>query len=160
MKQLIGTSAAYNVWANDKIAEILKGIDNDLLDEPVVSSFPTLRKTVYHIWDAEFIWLSRLQGEAITYWPSEKFNAETPIDGILEVSKGLLDIVQQHNDEWLNTVCEYYNTKGQKFTQQYYQILMHVFNHSTFHRGQLITMLRTLGVTNLVSTDLITYFRQ
>jgi uncharacterized damage-inducible protein DinB len=41
-----------------------------------------------------------------------------------------------------------------------YEIIMHCMNHSTFHRGQIVTMLRTAGVTNLFSTDLITYYRE
>lgn len=160
MKQIIGLNAAYNLWANKRIAEILKNAEPELLDEPVVSSFPTLRKTVYHVWDAEYIWLRRLEGESISYWPSEKLTSETPIDGFLEVSNKLLDIVKYHDDEWLNEVCEYSNLKGNKFVQPKFQVLMHVFNHSTFHRGQLVTMLRTVGVTDLVSTDFITYLRQ
>ncbi len=160
MKQIIGLQAAYNVWANKRIAEILKGIDSKLLDKEVTSSFPSLRKTVYHIWDAEYIWLRRLQGESISYWPSERLGAETAIDGFLEVSGELLDIVRHNDDEWLNEVCENTNLKGDRFVQPKFQVLMHVLNHSTFHRGQLVTILRNLGVSELVSTDLITYLRQ
>lgn len=160
MKQIVGLQAAYNVWANKRIAEILRKVEPDLLDAPVVSSFPTLRKTVYHIWDAEYIWLKRLEGESISYWPSEKLTSETPIDGFLKVSDMLLNIVKYNDDNWLNEICEYSNMRGDKFVQPRFQVLMHVLNHSTFHRGQLVTMLRNLEVTDLVSTDLITYLRQ
>jgi uncharacterized damage-inducible protein DinB len=41
-----------------------------------------------------------------------------------------------------------------------YEMLAHVFNHNTYHRGQLITMLRQVGVTDLPQTDLIFFYRQ
>ena len=43
-------------------------------------------------------------------------------------------------------VFQYYNSKKEHFKSPVYQMLMHVFNHGTYHRGQLVNMLRQLGV--------------
>ena len=49
--------------------------------------------------------------------------------------------------------------KGEPFTDSVEDTLFHVVNHSTYHRGQIITMLREAGETKVVSTDLIHYLR-
>ncbi|MES1222732.1 MAG: DinB family protein, partial [Bacteroidota bacterium] len=52
----------YNLWANKRIAEVMMNTDGALLSKEIASSFPSIRKTVFHVWDAEFIWLKRLYG--------------------------------------------------------------------------------------------------
>ncbi|MEI9934102.1 MAG: DinB family protein [Ferruginibacter sp.] len=69
--------------------------------------------------------------------------------------------------EWATTVTEeallqlfsYKTFKGDPFTQPLYEVVFHVFNHSTYHRGQLVTILRQLGVEKIPSTDLIVFYR-
>ena len=53
----------------------------------------------------------------------------------------------------------YKNLKGDPFEDRIEDTLFHVVNHSTYHRGQIITMLREAGVAKVVSTDLIHYLR-
>ena len=54
----------------------------------------------------------------------------------------------------------YKNTKKDQFKQPVYEMLLHLFNHQTYHRGQLITMLRQSGETNIPNTDLISFLRK
>lgn len=159
MKETVGLMVAYNVWANKRMANILEGLTDEQLDRHVVSSFPSIRKTVYHIWDAEYIWLQRLYGKSLQHWPSKQFGNEVPIGNFVQVSEELLELVRENSDDWLNVVCNYSNTKGQEFATPRFHVLQHLMNHSTFHRGQLVTMLRNVGVEELVSTDLIAYLR-
>ena len=44
---------AYNLWANGKFVEILKNTEDNLFEKEVTGSFPSLKKTICHIWDAE-----------------------------------------------------------------------------------------------------------
>ncbi len=55
---------------------------------------------------------------------------------------------------------DYENSKGEQFKQPIFQMLLHVFNHGTYHRGQLVTMLRQLGVENIPATDFIVWSRE
>ncbi|MCW5907689.1 MAG: DinB family protein [Chitinophagales bacterium] len=152
----------FNAWANGKIVEILKNLDESLLDKELKSSFPTIRKTVYHIWDAELIWFRRIKGEQATTWPSEDLN-ETFL-GSLErwqkTSEEIAAFVKTKDKHYLNGTITYTNTKGLQFTNRIEDLLFHLVNHGTFHRGQLITMLREVGEEKLPSTDLIAYIRQ
>ena len=63
------------------------------------------------------------------------------------------------NEEVINSELTYKNSRGEQFNQPVSEILLHVFNHGTYHRGQLVTMLRALGVTNLPATDFIVWSR-
>ncbi len=152
---------AYNVWANGKIAEFIAKADEKLFDTEVKSSFPTLRKTVYHVWDAEFIWLKRLQGESLNDWPSKNFTGSKAeaLKAWTDGSKSLHDFIAGKDETYCQEVCHYKNVKGDAFKSTVEEIIMHVVNHSTFHRGQMVTILRQLGFTELSSTDLITFTR-
>ncbi len=152
----------FNAWANGKIVEILKNLDESLLDKELKSSFPTIRKTLYHIWDAELIWFKRIKGEQATTWPSEDLD-ETfagALNSFLKTSEELTNFVSMKDKLFLEKRISYTNTKGLSFSNNIEDILYHVVNHSSFHRGQLITMLSELGETKFPPQDLIAYLRQ
>ncbi|HMX78573.1 MAG TPA: DinB family protein, partial [Chitinophagaceae bacterium] len=64
------------------------------------------------------------------------------------------------SDISLEHTIQYYNTKKENFKQPVWQIVLHVVNHSTYHRGQLINMLRQVGVEKLPHTDFIYWTRK
>lgn len=160
MKAIVMQHAAYNVWANTRMVELLKKQDH-LLDKEVKSSFPTLRKTVFHIWDAEYIWLQRLKGQSIDNWPSKLFDQRISLDKLVLNSKEFHDFLQEKDEDYYTASTGYRNTRGESFSNTNHGIAMHCMNHSTFHRGQAVTMLRSLGYEdNVDSTDLIAYLRE
>lgn len=152
---------AYNSWANRKVGSFILNAPESLFDEEVKSSMTSLRQTVYHIWDAEFIWMRRIQGESLHDWPSKNFNGtrDETIAAWTEGSEILEDFVKNQEFSFGSVIVSYRNLKGDLFQNSVEQIIMHVVNHSTFHRGQIVTILRGLGYTDLASSDLITYLR-
>jgi uncharacterized damage-inducible protein DinB len=152
---------AYNDWANSKLAEILSSVEPSLIDTETPSSFDTIKKTVYHVWDAQEIWFTRLKGNEITDWPSKSFTGsfEEGLKLFVESSKALHDFIASKDRDFLDKQIHYKNMKGVEYAQPVEDILFHLVNHGTFHRGQVVTMLRTLGHTNLQNTDLISYMR-
>jgi uncharacterized damage-inducible protein DinB len=161
MDNYIHTLARYNAWANARIATRLSNLTSLILDFNLHSSFPTIRKTVFHVWDAEAIWLSRLQGTSLTSFPSKNFPPDTNPIEFVKTSESFAEFVLNMNNDALNTSCDYKNIAGESFTSLKKEMILHCMNHSTFHRGQVVTMLRTAGVeSGIPSTDLITYFRE
>ena len=159
MKSIVEQHTSYNVWANTIIVEQLTQ-HPDLLDIEVKSSFATLRKTLLHIWDAEYIWLQRLKGESIENWPSKDFEPGISLGKMVENSGAFNTFVKEQEETFFSSSTVYKNLKGDSFTTSNHGIIMHCMNHSTFHRGQLVTMLRGLGHEGtLPSTDLITFLR-
>jgi uncharacterized damage-inducible protein DinB len=157
-KELILQYVNYNCWANQCIADVLVKTDPSLLDQEVKSSFPSLRKTVHHIWDAELAWMSRMKGEVLAWPPTAQFK-NPAIDQFVQTSQDFADFVNSKDEAFLNTETTYKNSKGETYTTINSGIIMHCMNHSTYHRGQLITLLREVGVTVLPSTDLIAFLR-
>ena len=113
------------------------------------------------MWGAQNIWLRRLKGESLTTWPHEpnQDSKEGQLNGLVQSAQNILDLVTSKEDAFLNSLYAYTNMKGEPFRDSVEDTLFHVVNHSTYHRGQIITMLREAGVTNVAGTDLIHYLR-
>ena len=153
----------YNYWANERLLSLIaKGLRDELLDVEIVSSFSSLKKTIYHLWDAEFIWLKRLKGESLNDWPSKNFNGtfSEAKEKILLNDQLFIDFVEGLNDVKLLESFSYKNIEGKTFSNPRWESVHHCMNHSTYHRGQIVTMLRQLGITNIPSTDFISFCRK
>ncbi|HMI79169.1 MAG TPA: DinB family protein [Ferruginibacter sp.] len=162
MKQLLQQCAAYTIWANQKIFDCIINLSDDQINREIVSSFSSIQKTVLHMLDAESAWWQRLKLEEKMYVPSADFS-----DSFLELVKK----VNQQSltwKEWVDSATEvqlqhvfaYQNTKKEQFKQPVYEMLLHLFNHNTYHRGQLVTMLRQLGVDKIPPTDFSVFCRK
>lgn len=150
----------YNLWANTKVADILRTIDDKIYFQENNSSFSSIAKTVLHMWGAEFTWLTRMQGESLSAWPSANVTDKTKaLDGLISSSSNLVSFIQSKDESFLKSTYSYKNMKGEPFVDPFEDTLFHVVNHGTYHRGQIITMLRQSGTTTVPSTDLIHYLR-
>lgn len=153
---------AYNAWANRRIGQYLQAAGPTVADEPITSSFPTIRKTFYHLWDAQVIWHQRLRGVSANAWPSHGFTG-TLTDAINAVNHSSDEFVRYCENLTENdarTDISFHALDGTAFHNTAEEIILHVVNHGTFHRGQIITMLRNAGFTAVGSTDLIRYYRE
>ncbi len=157
MKVILLKLAAYNVWANTKIINLLKAQAPQLIEKEIASSFNSIHKTLIHMADAEYVWHCRLTTISYTEIPSK---TEKPIDILKETSQKMLDLVQSKEDNYFSKSTAYKNMKGEDFTNVNDSILLHVFNHGTFHRGQVISMMRNAGFKgHIESTDFIAFER-
>lgn len=160
MKELLLHLAKYNVWANDKFIKELQKLNDEQLNKEIVSSFPSIRKTIYHMWSAEFIWLQRLHLIEQPIWIGSDYDGDfaTAVEKWKESSNKLVEFVeQQKNDDAFTHVVQYYNLKKQSNKMPVYKALMQVLNHATYHRGQLVTMMRQAGVKKIPATDFMLY---
>jgi len=152
---LIDQFSAYDLWANTRLVERLSREAEAVLDTPVKSSFPSLRATLLHIRDAEHVWLCRLQGTKHN-WPAEP---DMAIGTLLKHTVLLRDHVRSMDDHALERICTYHDLKGNTHVQPGWQLLMHCFNHSSYHRGQVVTLMRGLGLEEIPTLDLVVYQR-
>ena len=161
MKQLLASFAHYEYWANEQLLAVIGSLTEEQQQQEIISSFSSVQKTCLHTWDASAIWWQRLQKAEEIIVPSLSFHPS-----MKEIEKGLL----QQNMQWiewirsategdLEYVLPYRNMKGDPFAQPVHEILLHLNNHGTYHRGQLVTMLRQLGVEKIPQTDYILYSR-
>lgn len=78
---------------------------------------------------------------------------------IIENDKAWIDFIETSGDAFLQTQFRYKSLDGTEYHNMVAEAVLHCMNHSTFHRGQLITLFRQLGFKKLFSTDLIAFSR-
>jgi uncharacterized damage-inducible protein DinB len=162
MKEIIIQLAAFNVWANHLLLTTVSQLSEEQQTVEVKSSFPSLYKTVLHMLDAESIWWQRLKLQEKIDVPSQSFSGDMQAlsTQLQQQDKLWHEWVAGANEHALQHEFIYYNSRKERFKQPVYQMLLHLFNHNTYHRGQLITMLRQLGVEKLPQTDFIVWSRR
>ena len=162
MKKMLAHYAAYNLWANNRLIEVINNLTDEQVDREIMSSFSSIRKTVLHLWDVENIWWQRMKLVEVQIWQSDNYTGS-----LMELNNNLLAQSKQWK-EWIDIATEaalehefiYRNSKKDQFKQPVYEMLLHLFNHQSYHRGQLITMLRQVDEKNIPNTDLISFLRK
>lgn len=98
--------------------------------------------------------MQRLHGFSMAKWPDFDFTFEK----LIFQSDELAVFAQAKSEIELKYFVTYKNTKGELFKKSIADILVHVSNHSTYHRGQINARLRSLDAdVNIFSTDYIYY---
>ncbi len=161
MKSYFIKLTSYNLWANRLITSFINEAGDAAFDLNQSGSFPTIRGTLDHISGAEKIWLLRLQGTSLNEWPSKETqgNRTERCSQLISVSESFAGFTKDADEGFFSEILSYKNLKGDSFTGSVSDIMAHVMNHSTFHRGQIVNLLRGAGFTNLKSTDFITFTR-
>lgn len=161
MKKFIRDYAAFNVWANNKLCDVVNTLSDEQFNMEMKSSFPTIKETIQHIMDTQDIWMERFEGRSPTSWPSGNFQYKKELtEALRNSSKKLEEKARQYSKKKLKDEIAYTTLKGISGNSAAIEMFAHVMNHGTYHRGQLITMLRMAGITELPATDLIAYFRE
>ena len=161
MKELLQQYASYNVWANQRLLDVARQLTEEQLNQQMVSSFSSIYKTVLHMLDAENIWWQRMKLEERIERPSDTFTGDFGELGkkLLQQCRLWEDWVKNASELQLQHVFAYQNTRREQFKQPVKEVLLHIFNHGTYHRGQLIDMFHQLGIEKLPATDFIVYTR-
>ncbi len=152
---------AFNRWANARMRAAVAPLSDEEFTRDLKSSYPSVRATSMHIMTSEWIWLARWLGTSPSGMP-EEWNSYTR--GQIEVEWNAIEtgqraFVEKLADGDLDRTVAYRNIKREHHTNLLWQLLRHTVNHSTYHRGQITTMLRQLGHTP-PTTDLVVYFRE
>lgn len=157
----VRTLYSYTEWANERIIETLRDMSEEQFTRRIESSFPSLRDTLAHIVMAEWVWLRRWKGEsptAVPAWCEGAPSLDTIVENLRAVETERRELIESLTDEDLRRDIAYRSIKGDPFTTRLDHQIAHVANHSTYHRGQITTMMRQIGVTP-PSTDMIVYIR-
>lgn len=162
LPDLLRHYAAYNAWANAEMVMWLAAKDPELMTREVPSSFPTLQLTVLHLLDAEQIWHRRMLGDPNLVFPSKTFvgDFEDAAASLLHCSNNLLEFLHGQPDEFFEKSFPYGMFNGDQVVSTVPHMVLHCLQHSTFHRGQLVTIGRSLGLTDPPKTDYIYFTRK
>ena len=157
MKQLIISFAEYDLWANQQLLELILALSDDEQLREIKSSFPSVHKTCSHLWDTYCRWWQRLQNVNAINGPvlASDYSTREVVNEIITLNKKWINWVKTASVSDLEEMLTYQLTNGETIQQPVSHILLHLFNHGTYHRGQLVTLLRQLGVEQIPQTDFI-----
>jgi uncharacterized damage-inducible protein DinB len=151
----------YNQWADRRTLDACASLTNEQFTRNLGSSFGSVRDTLAHLYGAEWVWNERFQGRAPSGLPgSSAYPDLASVRAKLEeMDRYYLDFVSKLTQQDLDRVIRYKSLTGEEFSNPMWQSLHQLSNHATYHRGQVVTLLRQLGVKP-VSTDLILFYRE
>jgi uncharacterized damage-inducible protein DinB len=152
---------AYTDWASDRIAGAIRGLSEEQFTRHLVSSFPSIRDTLAHIASAEWIWLKRWMGESPQEAPgwTNAPSLATLSDQMHRIAAERQEYLGTLANERIGSILHYRSIKGDPFAMPLEQTLIHCANHSTYHRGQLVMMLRQVGA-GAPTTDYTIFIRE
>lgn len=148
MKEFFLKWYAYNAWANRRVLACLE--QQNVTDEKILT-------VMGHLLAANFIWLNRIKGlpkSEYKLWGSYPLAIlKTMVE---EADRQWSGYIQSQTD--FNRILKYQNYVGDYFENNVEQIMIHLVNHGSYHRGQVAMLLRQKGLEP-VNTDYITYDR-
>jgi uncharacterized damage-inducible protein DinB len=152
----------YNYWARDRALASAGRLPPDQLSQNLGSSFGSVLGTLVHIYSAEWIWNRRWHGESPSaHVDTSRFvSAGALREAWLPLEQETRSFVEGLGPDGLSRTLEYRMMSGQPSTSVYWQMIVHVVNHGTYHRGQVATMMRQLGSKPAESTDMVVFFRE
>lgn len=160
MRDYIKISWEYNIWAADRLLGAAADLsDGDFLRD-LGDGVGSVRSKLAHICGADSVWLGRIEGDSSPVMPPpEEFPSARELRTRQEaIHRRFLEIVNEAEPVRRSRKIAYRNLKGVEFETPLDEILMHVANHGTYHRGQAASLIRRLTGTPPV-TDLIEFFR-
>jgi uncharacterized damage-inducible protein DinB len=151
----------FNAWANARTVAPCAELSSEEFLRPNGSSFPSVRETLAHIYGAEWIWLERWQGRRPANLPKpEDFADLAALRARWDVTaRELLEFVHSRTAEQLQASNQIFAFDGTAYTHPLWQMMQHLVNHGSYHRGQVATFLRQLG-HKPQPTDLIRFYRE
>jgi uncharacterized damage-inducible protein DinB len=138
----------YEIWANQKIISSIEKFAPH--DQQILRLFS-------HILSAQTIWLQRLNNQPNLTNAWQVLGVEECKMQMQKNHEELFELLHKIDD--FNHKITYQNTKGEYFENSIYQILTHLFNHSSYHRGQIVFCLKNY-TQELPVTDWIFYLRE
>jgi uncharacterized damage-inducible protein DinB len=151
----------YNLWADLRTLDACATLTNEQFTRDLGSSFGSVRDTLAHLYGAEWLWNERILGRAPAgLSPASAFPDLAAVRAKLEeMDRYFIDFASKATPQDLERVIRYKTAAGKEFSNPLWQSLHQLTNHATYHRGQIVTLLRQLGAKP-VSTDLIGYYRE
>jgi uncharacterized damage-inducible protein DinB len=148
MKAHLQRFAAYNRWANARLYEAALALSEAEYRRDVGAFFKSMHGTLNHLLLTDRLWLKRLTGEG---------DHPNRLDAIIHEERSDLAMARADQDDRiigyvagldeaaLQEMYRYQNTAGKEFEDRRSDILVHLFNHHTHHRGQAHTILSICG---------------
>lgn len=138
----------YNYWARDRQLKVCATLTEDKFKHPLGGSFSSLRDTLVHMVAVERLWLERWRGKTPqSLLRPEEFPTLPSVQQYwYEVEREMREYMSNLNEEVIEQSVTCVSTRGHTWTYTLWRMMLHLLNHQSYHRGQVTTLLRQLGV--------------
>ena len=152
----------YHYWARDRLFPQLETLTQEQLRRPLGNSFSSVFDTVVHLYGADWIWRSRWDGVSPTALPAPDIfqDLASVRSAWADEEQRIRAVVHRLGPDGITRPIDYRGWDGRVQAQPFWQMLQHLVNHGSYHRGQVTTMLRQMNVPPAKSMDLIAYYRE
>ena len=156
------TLVDYHYWARDRVLAAVEPLTTEQFTRNLGNSFPSVRDTLVHLFSADWVWCSRWEGgnPRAMLDPAIYPDVATLRAAWVDHEQKVRGILAQCGEQGIARVIEYRMFTGVAQAQPFWQILQHLVNHGSYHRGQITTMLRQLDAAPPKSVDLISFYRE
>jgi uncharacterized damage-inducible protein DinB len=152
---------AFSSWATNRILDAVTQLSDEQFRRDMKASHGSIYRTLAHMVGAEKIWLERWTGK-----PNPVFMKPEEVPSLRDIKARWEQVgydtakfFGSMTDKKLQDTFTMATASGEQHTHTFAQALLHVVDHSTYHRGQIITMLRQMGITP-PTTGMIVFFRE
>jgi uncharacterized damage-inducible protein DinB len=158
-KDYIKQAYDYTYWANQRYYAVTEALTQEQLHQMQGHSWGDVHGTLVHMMSSEWVWLQRWHGTS----PKAHLDKnDFPTLAALkkrwrEVETEMRGFIEAQTDDSLQSVIKYNNFSGETFQVPLWQMLAHVANHETHHRGELAAMYALMGVAH-PEEEMIQYF--
>lgn len=153
----------YHYWARDRLLDAVEALSPEQLTRDMGSSFRSVRDTLVHLCHTEWVWHQRWNGTSPS-GPPQQPEAFADVASIrrlwAEQERDVRAFVDALGEAGIARTIDYRNVAGQAWRSAFWQLLQHLVNHGSYHRGQVTTMLRQMGAAPAKSMDLIAFYRE
>ena len=156
----------YTEWANTRVLDAAEKLRPDELLRDVHISHTSILGTLLHMAGADWLWLERWGGNSPVgddVWAGWQPDDARSLPQVREKWQAVIDsrdaYLKNVSDADLSRELGYRRFTGEPYSLPLDQQMMHVVNHATLHRGQIVGMIRQLGITP-PPTDLLWYLME
>ncbi len=159
MQPLLHSLYAYNDWANGKIVALCDGLTDEQLDQPRAIGFGTLRATLFHILNADLVWMERWRRLPWRPFPKDPagMSLSAMAESLCQVSDQRTQLIDEHSHNDWSEIIEYQDSQQTPYKHRLHDLLLHVFFHGVHHRAQALSYLKSFGRTIPGGIDYIFY---
>lgn len=154
LQKFMANNARYHLWATKKFVEWLSPKSEELLHKEVPSSFNSIIKTLNHIWATDEYWYAVIAETSIFEDRMAVTDLKTKevFAGITHRAHAICDLIGTYSEAEVSKKIKI-ETPWFSCELPKYEYLQQLVNHATYHRGQIVTIGRNIGITDGSNTD-------
>lgn len=146
LRAVIADYTLYNYWANKRLTQWLTGLDAKLLYQKTESSFSSIDLTLQHMKNAQNFWYAVITNDSLAHLDETILlnSVNIVIEELLKGSQKMINKYNAFSEKELLT--EVTSPVSPDMVQKKYKFILHTVDHNSYHRGQIISMIRFLGI--------------